>query len=233
MDFLTKTMKVNEGEVPQYYVECSHPAIIEPSAWEAVQVEVDRRKKLGRRHDCFTPFSDKVICGGCGSVYGSKIWHSNSKYHRVIWQCNRKFKNETKCTTPHVDEEILKAQFLQAVSEYMADPEERIEGLRAVHRTMSCTDFIDADIEEKEAELELLSGMIRNCVMMNASASLTEQEYQAQYAGGMNPPRPDTRRCWISASRWRPPPLSSAESSSAWPNYPRSRWRSTRPSGTP
>ncbi len=40
---------------------------------------------------------------------------------------------------------------------------------------------IDADIEEKEAELELLSGMIRNCVMMNASAALTEQEYQAQY----------------------------------------------------
>ena len=181
VDFLTKTMKVNEDEVPQYYVECSHPAIIEPSEWEAVQVEVARRKKLGRRHDCFTPFSGKVICGDCGGVYGSKIWHSNSKYRRVIWQCNRKFKNETRCTTPHVDEEILKERFLQAVSEYMADPEERIEVLRSVKRTMSCTDFIDADIEEAEANLELLSGMIRNCVMMNASDSLTEQEYQAQY----------------------------------------------------
>lgn len=60
VDFLTKTMKVNEGEVPQYYVECSHPAIIDPSEWEAVQVEVARRKKLGQRHDCFTPFSGKV-----------------------------------------------------------------------------------------------------------------------------------------------------------------------------
>ena len=83
---------------------------------------------------------------------------------------------------PHVDEEILKERFLQAVSEYMANPEERIEGLRSVHRTLSCTDFIDVDIEEKKAELELLSGMIRNCVMTNASTSLTEQEYQAQYA---------------------------------------------------
>lgn len=63
----------------------------------------------------------------------------------------------------------------------MADPEEQIEGLQSVQRTMSCTDFIDADIEEKEAELELLSGMIRNCVMVNASASLTGQEYQEQY----------------------------------------------------
>lgn len=98
-------------------------------------------------------------------------------HRRIIWQCNRKFKNDTKCTTPHVDEEILKERFLQAVSEYMADPEDRIEGLRTVQHTISCTDFIDADIEEKETELELLSGMIRNCIMMNASASLTEQEY--------------------------------------------------------
>ena len=31
-DFLTKKQKKNEGEVPQYYVENSHPAIIEPRA---------------------------------------------------------------------------------------------------------------------------------------------------------------------------------------------------------
>ena len=80
-----------------------------------------------------------------------------------------------------MNEEILKDRFLEALSEYMADPEERIEGLRYVKNAMTDTDFIDADIEAKEAELELLSGMIRNCVMMNASASLTEQEYQVQY----------------------------------------------------
>ena len=181
VDFLTKTKKINEGEVPQYYVEYSHPPIIEPAEWDAVQLEMARRKKLGHRHDCFTPFSGKVICGDCGGVYGSKTWHSNSKYRRVIWQCNRKFKNEAKCTTPHVDEIILKERFLQAVNEYLSNPDERIEGLQAVHHTMTSTVFIDADIEEKETELELLAGMIRNCVMMNASACLTEQEYQRQY----------------------------------------------------
>ena len=34
VDFLTKKTKVNEGEVPQYYVEDSHPAIIEPWEWD-------------------------------------------------------------------------------------------------------------------------------------------------------------------------------------------------------
>ena len=50
------------------------------------------------------------------------------------------------------------------------DPEEQIEDLWAVQRAVFCTDIIDADIEEKEAELELLSGRFCNCVMMNASA---------------------------------------------------------------
>ena len=64
----------------------------------------------------------------------------------------------------------------------MADPEERIEGLRYAKKALSDADFIDADIEQTERDLELLSGMIRNCIMMNATATLTEAEYQQQYA---------------------------------------------------
>ena len=181
VDFLTKTMKVNEGEVPQYYVEDSHPAIIRPEEWEAVQAEIARRKGKGKRHDCGSPFSGKIICGDCGSVYGSKVWHSNDKYRRVIWQCNSKFKNETKCTTPHVDEKTLKERFLRALSQYMADPEERIEGLRYVQKSMTDTDFINVDIEKAERDLERLSAMVRSCIMMNASANLTEEAYTQQY----------------------------------------------------
>ena len=87
-DFLTKKQKVNEGEVPQYYVENSHPAIIEPRAWAEVQGIMKRRKASGKRHDCSSPFSGMVICGDCGSTYGSKVWHSNDPYRKVIWQCN-------------------------------------------------------------------------------------------------------------------------------------------------
>ena len=47
-DFLTKKRKINEGEVPQYYIEHSHEAIIDPDEWEAVQEEIKRRKAIGR-----------------------------------------------------------------------------------------------------------------------------------------------------------------------------------------
>lgn len=41
-----------------------------------------------------------IKCSECGNWYGSKVWHSQDKYHRMIFQCNRKFKNDKKCRTP-------------------------------------------------------------------------------------------------------------------------------------
>ena len=76
-DFLTKKMKVNEGEVPQYYVENSHPAIISPKMFDIVQKELARRKEQKRPHSGSSIFSGKIICGCCGNIYGSKVWHSN------------------------------------------------------------------------------------------------------------------------------------------------------------
>jgi hypothetical protein len=62
---LTKATKPNEGELPSYYIEESHAAIIPPDEWDAVQAEIARRKELGRPISCQTPFSTKVICGDC------------------------------------------------------------------------------------------------------------------------------------------------------------------------
>ena len=81
VDFLTKKKKVNEGEIPQYYVEGNHEAIISPEVFEMVQQEMERRSKRGRRSGVHL-FSGKIRCGECGSWYGSKTWHSNDKYKR-------------------------------------------------------------------------------------------------------------------------------------------------------
>lgn len=94
IDFLQKKMKINEGEVPQYKVENSHPAIIIPEEWDLVQAEMQHRKARGKHLNSLSPFSAKIICDDCGEYYGSKVWHSNSKYKRTIWQCNHKFKDE-------------------------------------------------------------------------------------------------------------------------------------------
>ena len=92
IDFLEKKMKVNEGEVPQYYIEHSHEPIIDPVDHERVQLEIGRRKGLDRRYSSAHLFSARVICGDCGGFYGRKLWHSNDVYRSFIWQCNDKYK---------------------------------------------------------------------------------------------------------------------------------------------
>ncbi len=103
-DYLTKKKKVNEGEIPQYYVENNHTAIIDPAVHEQVQREIERRNGA---HSGVRIFSGKIRCAECGSWFGSKVWHSNDKYRRVIWQCNHKFDGK-RCTTPHLTEDQIK-----------------------------------------------------------------------------------------------------------------------------
>jgi len=85
LDFLTKKKKINEGEVPQYYVKNSHPAIITPEVFDLVQHEFKKSKNVNGYKTRGGCFSGKVVCGECGSFYGSKVWHSTSKYRKVIW----------------------------------------------------------------------------------------------------------------------------------------------------
>nr|WP_297189576.1 recombinase family protein [uncultured Corynebacterium sp.] len=82
-DFLTKRMKVNEGEVPQYYVSGNHEPIIAPRIWDQVQYE------LATRHGNISSakvglFSTRLKCAQCGAWYGRKTWASNTKYKYTV-----------------------------------------------------------------------------------------------------------------------------------------------------
>lgn len=108
VDFLSKKIKANEGEVPQYYVEGDHEAIIQPEIFDRVQILMQARSGGRNRSSSVNVLSGKIKCGDCGSWYGSKVWHSTDKYRRVIWQCNHKFDGGEKCSTPHLDEDTTR-----------------------------------------------------------------------------------------------------------------------------
>lgn len=182
VDFLTKKTKVNEGEVPQYYVEDSHPAIIEPWEWEQVQTELERRKNSRTRHRQTSPFSGKIFCADCGEIIGAKTWHSTDRYRRIVWQCNGKFKGKRKCETPHLTEERLKELFLAALGAYLSDRNAAINRLRCAQRTLTDTDFIDADIQALEEELTGVTGMLRLCIEENAANTTMEETYRTAHA---------------------------------------------------
>jgi hypothetical protein len=183
VDFLTKKKKANEGEIPQYYVENSHEAIIEPLVFEMVQQEMARRQTGKNRHSGVGILSSRVKCGDCGGWYGSKVWHSNSKYKRTIWQCNRKFENDKKCATPHFDEESLKRLFVSAVNKLLADKDEVVANFTEVRETLFSTTALKAEAKGLQGELAVVTELIQRCIEENARVALDQKEYQERYEG--------------------------------------------------
>ena len=124
VDFLSKKKKVNEGEIPQYYVEHSRDAIIDPRVFDQAQRQMAAWQGKTNRHSSAGIFADRIRCGDCGSRYGQKVWHSNDKYRRVVGQRSHKFDGGVKCGTPHLDEAAMKERFVKAVNLLTAEREE-------------------------------------------------------------------------------------------------------------
>lgn len=181
VDFLTKKKKANEGEVPQYYVENSHPAIISPEVYDLVQQEMKKRKKVKGYKTSTSCFSGKIVCGECGSFYGSKVWHSNSKYRRVIWQCNSKFKNSEKCSTPHLYEDKMKQAFVEAFNSLIENKEEILESYEPIIQALTDTSKIDKESAKLQNECKVAAELIRECVEENAFTTLNQTEYEERY----------------------------------------------------
>lgn len=66
VDFFTKKKKLNEGEVPQYFVENIHPAVIEPQVYDLVQYELKKRKTAYGYKTGGSCLLGKIVCGECG-----------------------------------------------------------------------------------------------------------------------------------------------------------------------
>lgn len=155
VDFLEKRMKVNEGEVPQYYIEHSHEAIIDPLEHDRVQLEIDRRKALDRHYSSAHLFSSRVICGDCGGFFGRKVWHSTDTYKNYIWQCNEKYRQRLKCRTPHFKEDELKRRFVDAYNQRAEIKEETLSACRLGIETICDLAFFDEQIRMVTDEINV------------------------------------------------------------------------------
>ena len=90
-DPITKHRRKNYGEMPQYFVEDTHEAIIPMDEWKAVQAEFKRRKDLGpfgNKSLNTTCFTGKIKCPYCHCSYT----HSSRKSRGglEVWVCDSK-----------------------------------------------------------------------------------------------------------------------------------------------
>ena len=96
-DCISKKVRVNTGERPQYYIENNHPAIIDSATFGRVQEELARRagkrkvKQVGTKTEqgkyCGKyALTELLICGECGTPYRRCTWTVGGQ-KKVVWRC--------------------------------------------------------------------------------------------------------------------------------------------------
>ncbi|MDR1606364.1 MAG: recombinase family protein [Streptococcaceae bacterium] len=181
VDFLTKEKKVNAGEIPQYYVKGNHEAIIKPEVWDMVQNLLAVRTKGKNRLSSVNIFSSKIKCGDCGSWYGSKIWHSTSKYRKRIWRCNHKYDESEKCQTPHLSDEEIKAIVVKAINQLVKMKAEVIDNYHEMKAILFDTATLEQEQDELEGKINELAESINSAIEENARVALDQVAYEKRY----------------------------------------------------
>ena len=179
-DFLDKTRRKNTGEIPQYYVEEHHEAIIPPTLFDFVQTEIKAREN-GGKHSGVSIFANKIKCGCCGGWYGAKVWHSTDKYRRVIYRCNKKYAHKGKpCSTRHLTEEEIKQTFVKALNSLMEVKENVIAELCSLIDSVCRTEELLEKYGRVEQELAVLAERLEMLIRENARVAQDQTAYLKQ-----------------------------------------------------
>ena len=181
LDFLHKERIRNKGEVPMYHIEQDHDAIIPPATFQRVQDEMERRRSGPHTGD--TIFSGKIFCGDCGKFYGPKVWHSNDKYRKVIWQCAHKYHGQRTCTTPHVYEDGIKEAFIRVCNQLGDGRDEVVTNLREVQAIIGGTETLGKQKVILLRERDHYAELLQNLIDQNARVAQDQKAYSEQYDG--------------------------------------------------
>lgn len=207
---LSKKVKVNHGERPQYYVENNHPAIIDAGTFGRVQEELARRsgkrkiKQVGSKteqgkYSSKYALTELLVCGECGTPYRRCTWTVGGK-KKIVWRCiNRLDYGKKYCReSPSVEESLLHTAIMRAVLRTAKQNAEVLQtlklhigmGLESESAEDKCLD-IQIRIAEIDAEFKQMLKAVssenadafdegRLTALMNEKQRLTQQ--MEQYA---------------------------------------------------
>jgi len=123
LDPISKKTRKNHGELPQYFVENTHEAIIPMETYQAVQAEIARRQELGAlanwsiNTSCFT---SKIKCGLCGASFVRNTRKNRAKTSQLgerytFYGCGTNKRKGAHCFSGTIREDVLKEECAKAL----------------------------------------------------------------------------------------------------------------------
>ena len=145
---LTKKMVPNNGELPQYFVEDDHPAVVSRETFAAVQKELKcRAEEKTPTVGSTSVFTGKIRCSCCGKNYRRKTTPYN-----IVWCCST-YNSKGKKYCP--DSKVI--------------PEETLK--RAAAEILKTDGFSDEAFETQICTIEAHPGNLLRLIFMDGSTA--------------------------------------------------------------
>ena len=113
-------------------------------------------------------------------IYGSKVWHSNDPYRKVVWQCNAKYEGEKKCSTPTITESDVMKAFEKMLRQM--DKQAQISNLREIYADVMEFEGLEQEKKKLEAERDAVGEKYRQEIEKNARVAQNQDEYKKREA---------------------------------------------------
>ena len=176
--------KKNNGEVPQYYVENNHEAIISREDFMRVQDMIAERGAAYNGYARYAkhPFSGKIQCNECGKTYLRRKNNRNTPYENWIWSCRTYIKSGRKyCGGHNIREKDFIRLFLPAYNE--------------------AADFRPHEVRNLDEALKDLLSQERELIALKARGYIKREDYEAQHGEILQQIR-DTEDEFARIMRW-------------------------------
>jgi len=191
-DVLSKHRIKNEGQVPMYYAEGTHPAIIDKELFELAKAEMARRK--GAKTEAvgsskFTSkytFSGMLICGKCGSKLRRHTRRVGSGKVVPAFGCSNRIVNgRSECDSHHINEDVIVRTYLAAIRTMAEDADEIIEAITE-GAEMTLQPENAAALERIETEIIELQQAVLELHKAKQRMEISESEYASRMQGCKN-----------------------------------------------
>ena len=171
---LDKKRKINDGDVPKYYVENCHEPIIDRETFLLVQEEIARRSSIysgGKKRVYSSKYAlaGKVFCGHCGNIYRRVVWYIGNE-KPVVWRCLTRLTPGQECPARTVSEDDLHAAIASAVNRAYADRDGIIPALKE-----NISSVVGSNTDD---DIEVLDNMLRKSQRDLFAAGMDEAAIQ-------------------------------------------------------
>lgn len=155
-DSITGKRVPNNGELPMYYIEENHEAIIDKEKWDAVQriINSKTRKITKAKRHTRDEFFKTFQCGSCGCPIIHLSSHNGLERH--YWRCRASaVKNHTEeCFEKAIREENIEHTFMVMLQE-MKNSKKLSELVNEVIEEVSLKPHEEEELERLETEIEI------------------------------------------------------------------------------